>query len=212
MLSWVHRLLCPSSLGVRGLVSNLPLEQAVGPPPLSPRLLLLGSLDSSKTPLTAHTPPTTDHTYGAPKAKTPGMPSKPKTMFSPKASATLTKFKGMSNDDGPSRKRRGESASREVPSKNTKVDDNSDSYSSPTPSKSEPPKKERKKKKTKGKRRTPTRAVPPATKNGQPPRNPTRTTGRKQSPGRTMTAPASGKETSPTSKGTDSGRGSALKS
>ena len=40
--------------------------------------------DSSKTPFTAHTPPTTDHTYGASKAKTPDMPAKPKMMFSPK--------------------------------------------------------------------------------------------------------------------------------
>ena len=110
-----------------------------------------GEPDSSKTPLTAHTPPTTHHTYGAPKAKTPDTPSKPKTMFSPKASATLAKFKGMSDDDGPSWKRRAESASREVASKKAKVDDDFDSYSSPTPSKSEPPKKEMKKKKTKKK-------------------------------------------------------------
>ena len=107
--------------------------------------------DSSKTPVTAHMPPTTDHTYGTSKAKAPGTPSKPKTMFSPKASARLAKFKGMSDDDEPPRKRRGESASREVPSKKTKVDDDSNSYSSPTPSKSEPPKKEMKKKKTKRK-------------------------------------------------------------
>ena len=105
-----------------------------------------GKSDSFKMPLTAHTPPTTDHTYGAPKAKTLDTPSKPKTMFSPKASATLAKFKGMSDDDGSSRKRRGESASREVVSKKAKVDDDSDSYSSPTPSKSEPPKKTKKKK------------------------------------------------------------------
>ena len=100
----------------------------------------------SKTPLTAQTPPTTDHTYGTPKAKTPDTPSKPKTMFSPKASATLAKFKGMSDDDKSSRKRRGESASREVPAKKAKVDNDSDSYSSPTPVKSEPPKKMKKKK------------------------------------------------------------------
>ena len=105
-----------------------------------------GKSDSFKTPLTAHTPPMTDHTYGAPKAKTLETPSKPKTMLSPKASATLAKFKGMSNDDGSSRKRHGESASREVASKKAKVDDDSDSYSSPTPSKSEPPKKTKKKK------------------------------------------------------------------
>ena len=110
-----------------------------------------GKPDSSKTPLTAHTPPTTDHTYGAPKAKTPDTPSKPKTMFSPKASATLAKFMGMSDDDGSSRKRHGESTSREVPSKKAKVDDDSDSYSSPTPSRSNPPKKEMKKRKTKKK-------------------------------------------------------------
>ena len=61
-----------------------------------------GKSDSFKTPLTTHTPPMTDHTYGAPKAKTLDTPSKPKTIFSPKASATLAKFKGMSNDDGSS--------------------------------------------------------------------------------------------------------------
>ena len=109
-----------------------------------------GEPDSSKT-LTAHMPPTTDHTYGTPKAKTPGTPSKPNTMFSPKASATLAKFKGMSDDDRSSRKRRGESASQEVASKKAKVDNDSDSYSSPTPSKSELPKKETKKRKTKKK-------------------------------------------------------------
>ena len=100
----------------------------------------------SKTPLTIQMPPMTDHTYGAPKAKTPDTPSKPKTMFSPKASATVAKFKGMSDDDGSSRKRCGESASREVPTKKAKVDNDSDSYSSPTPSKSKPPKKTKKKK------------------------------------------------------------------
>ena len=39
--------------------------------------------------------------------KSPGTPSKPKTMISPKASATLTKFKSMSDDDGSSQKRHG---------------------------------------------------------------------------------------------------------
>ena len=107
--------------------------------------------DSSKTPFTTHMPPTTDHTYGASKAKTPDTPTKPKTMFSPKASASFAKFKGMSDDEGSFRKRRGESASREVPSKKAKVDDDSDSYSSPTPSKSDAPKKEAKKRKTKKK-------------------------------------------------------------
>ena len=102
--------------------------------------------DSFKMPLTAHTPPTTNHTYSAPKAKTLDTPSKPKTMFSPKASTTLAKFKGMSDDDGSSQKRCGKSASWEVVSKKAKVDDDSDSYSSPTPSKSEPPKKTKKKK------------------------------------------------------------------
>ena len=169
-----------------------------------------GEPGSSKTPLSAHTPPTTDHTYGASRAKTPDTPSKPETIFSPKASATLTKFKGMS-DDRSSRKRCGESASREVASKKAKVDDDSDSYSSPTPSKCKPPKKETKKRKRKRKHRPQTRAVPPATTNGQPQRNPTRTTGQKQSPGRTLTAPVSGKETSPTLIGTDSGRDFTLK-
>ena len=110
--------------------------------------------DSSKTPLTAHTPPMTDHTYGASKAKTPGTPAKPKTMFSPKASASFAKFMGMSDDEGTSQKRHGESTSREVPSKKAKVDDDSDSYSSPTPSKSDAPKKEAKKRKTKKKTRS----------------------------------------------------------
>ena len=107
--------------------------------------------DSSKTPFTAHTPPTTDHTYGASKTKTPDTPAKPKTMFSPKATASLAKFMGMSDAEGTPRKRRGGSASREVPSKKAKVDDDSDSYSSPTPSKSDVPKKEVKKRKIKKK-------------------------------------------------------------
>ena len=55
----------------------------------------------------------------------------------------------MSDDDGPSRKRHGESASREVASKKAKVDDDSDSYSSLTPSRSELPKRETKKKRKK---------------------------------------------------------------
>ena len=101
--------------------------------------------DSFKAPVTARTPPKADHTYGAPKAKTPETPSKPKTMLSPTASATLAKFKGMSDDDEAPRKRRAESASREVPTKKAKVDVDSDSYSSPTPSRSEPPKKAKKK-------------------------------------------------------------------
>ena len=134
-----------------------------------------GGPGSSKTPLSTPTPPTTAHTHGTSRAKTPDTPSKPKTMFSPKASAALAKFKGMSDDDRSSRKKRGESSSREVvskkakvddskkakvddskkakvdDSKKAKVDDDSDSYSSPTPNKSEPPKKEMKKKKTKKK-------------------------------------------------------------
>ena len=105
--------------------------------------------DSFKTPVTTRTPPKTDHTYGAPKAKTPETPSKPKTMLSPIASATLAKFKGMSDDDKSLRKRRAESVSQEVPAKKAKVDDDSDSYLSPTPRKSEPPKKAKKKTKKK---------------------------------------------------------------
>ena len=58
-----------------------------------------------------HTPPTTDHTYGASKAKTPDTPAKPKMMFSPKASASFAKFMSMSDDEGTSRKRCGKSAS-----------------------------------------------------------------------------------------------------
>ena len=130
----------------------------MGPTPIVTSTSAPARKSDSKMPLTAQMPPTADHTYGAPKAKTLDTPSKPKMMFSPKASATLTKFKGMSNDDGSSRKRHGESTSREVPAKKAKVDNDSDSYSSPTPSKSEPPKK-MKKKKTK-------RKVPSSNKSG----------------------------------------------
>ena len=120
----------------------------VASPPTSPK-----KHDSSKTPFTVHTPSTADHTYGTSKtSKTPGMPAKPRTMFSPKATASLAKFMGMSDDDeGTPRKRRGRSANQEVPPKKAKVDDDSDSYSSPTPSKSDVPKKEVKKRKTKKK-------------------------------------------------------------
>ena len=107
--------------------------------------------DSSKTPFTVHTPPTTDHTHGASKAKTPDTPAKPKMMFSPKATASLAKFMGMSDDEGMPQKRCGDNAGQEVPSKKAKVDDDSDSYSSPTLSKSDTPKKEVKKRKTKKK-------------------------------------------------------------
>ena len=117
----------------------------IASPPTLPR-----KHNSSKTPFTVHTPPTTDHTYGVSKAKTPDTPTKPKMMLSPKASASFAKFMCMS-DEGMSRKRHGESASREVPSKKAKVNDDSDSYSSPTPSKSDAPKKEAKKRKTKKK-------------------------------------------------------------
>ena len=110
--------------------------------------------DSSKTPFTVHTPPMTDHTYGTSKAKPPDTPAKPKTMLSPKASTSFAKFMHMSDDKGTSRKRYGNSTTREVPSKKAKVDDDSDSYSSPTPSKSDTPKKEAKKRKTKKKTRS----------------------------------------------------------
>ena len=59
------------------------------------------------TPINASTPPPGKSDSFI----TPGTPSKPKTMFSPKASTTLVKFKGMSDDDGSSRKRRGKSTS-----------------------------------------------------------------------------------------------------
>ena len=120
----------------------------VASPPTSPK-----KHDSSKTPFTVHMPSTADHTYGASKtSKTPGTPAKPRTMFSPKATASLAKFMGMSDDDeGTPRKRCGGSANREVPPKKAKVNDDSDSYSSPTPSKSDVPKKEVKKRKTKKK-------------------------------------------------------------
>ena len=104
---------------------------------------------ASKTPFTAHMPPTADHIYAASKAKTPDTPAKPKTMFSPKASTSVAKLMGMNDGEEPSRKRCGESASCEVPSKKAKVDDDSDSYSSPTPSKSDVPKKEAKRRKRK---------------------------------------------------------------
>ena len=118
----------------------------VASPPTPPK-----KHDSLETPFTAHTAPMTDHTYGTSKARTPDTPAKPKTMFSPKASVSFAKFLGMTDDEGSSRKRRGKSTSREVPSKKAKVDNDSDSYSSPTPSKSDAPKKEAKKKKTKKK-------------------------------------------------------------
>ena len=114
--------------------------------------------DSPRTPVTTHTSTKTDHTYGAPKAKTletpskpktPEMPSKPKMMLSPTASTTLAKFKGMNDDDEAPRKRRAESTSREVPAKKAKVEVESDSYSSLTPTKSETPKKAKKKTKKK---------------------------------------------------------------
>ena len=143
--------------------------------------------DLPKTPVTAHTSTKTDHTRGAPKAKTPDTPTKPKTpetslkpkipetpskpktpetpskpktpetpskprtMLSPAASATLARFKGMSDDDEAPRKRRAESTSKEVPAKKAKVEVESDSYSSPTPAKSEAPKKAKKKTKKKAK-------------------------------------------------------------
>ena len=134
--------------------------------------------DLPKTPVTAHTSTKTDHTHGAPKAKTldtptkpktpetsskpktPEMPSKPKTpetpskprmMLSPTASATLARFKGMSDDDKAPRKRRAESTSKEVPAKKAKVEVESDSYSSLTPAKSKAPKKVKKKTKKKAK-------------------------------------------------------------
>ena len=103
----------------------------------------------SEIPSTAHTPPTVDHIYAASKGKTPDTPAKPKTMFSPKASASFAKLMGMNDDEEPSRKRSGKSTSREVPSKKAKVDDDSDSYSSPSPSRSDVPKKEAKRKKKK---------------------------------------------------------------
>ena len=113
--------------------------------------------DASKMLSTGHTPPMADHTYGASKtSKTSGMPAKPRTIFSPKATASLAKFRDMSDANegtSTSRKRSGGSANREVPPKKAKVDDGSDSYSSPTPSKSDAPKKEVKKRK---KKKTPT--------------------------------------------------------
>ena len=104
---------------------------------------------SLKMPVTACTPPKANHTYGAPKAKSPEMPSKPKTMLSPTASTTLAKFKGMSDDDEPPQKRCAGSVTQEIPTKKAKVEVDSDSYSSPTPSRSEPPKKAKKKMKKK---------------------------------------------------------------
>ena len=79
-------------------------------PPTSPK-----KHDASKTPSTGHTPPMADHTYGASKtSKTPGTPAKPRMMFSPKATALLAKFMGMSDDNEGTpltpRKRRGGSA------------------------------------------------------------------------------------------------------
>ena len=138
-----------------GPASSVSLESGVGGkatamvalPPTPPK-----KHDSSKTPFTVHTPSTVDHTYGTSKTKTPDTPAKSRMMFSPKATASLAKFMGMSDDEeGTPRKKRGGSANQEVPFKKAKVDDDSDSYSSPTPSKSDVPKKEVKKRKTKKK-------------------------------------------------------------
>ena len=164
--------------------------------------------DSSKTLFTTHTPPTTDHTYGASKAKTPDMPAKPKTMFSPKASASFTKFMGMSDDEGTSRKRHGGSASREVPSKKAKIDDDSDSYSSPTPSKSDAPKKEAKKRKTK--KKTPSsndESSYASAEERATPRSPIEMKRRSKSPGQTGIMPANGRKTWPTSINTANEKG-----
>ena len=138
-----------------------------GTTPAAPSTPASKKPNSPKTPVTAHTSTKADHTYGAPKAKTPETPSKPKTlempskpktpetpskpktMLSPTASATLTKFKGMSDDDEAPWKRRAKSTSQEVPARKAKVEVESDSYSSPTPTKSETPKKVKKKTKKK---------------------------------------------------------------
>ena len=79
------------------------------------------------------------------KLKTLETPSKPKTMLSPVASATLTKFKNISEDDEAPRKRRAESAGKDAPAKKAKVEVESNSYSSLTPAKSELPKKAKRK-------------------------------------------------------------------
>ena len=81
-----------------------------------------GGPGSSKTPPSTATPPTATLVRGTSRAKTPDTPTKPKAMFSPKASAALAKFKVISDDES-SRKRRSESSSREVASKKTKIDD-----------------------------------------------------------------------------------------
>ena len=118
----------------------------------------------------------------------------------------------MSDDDRLSRKRCGESASQEVASKKAKVDDDSDSYSSLTPSESEPPKKETKKRKTK--KKAPSLDESSSSSDDERPalKKPNKDDRVEASPGQTVTTPASGKETSPTLIGTDSGRGFALKS
>ena len=83
MLSWVRRLLCLFESGGEGCGvqsasggRTTPVDASTPAPP--------GKSGSFKKPLTTCTPPTTGHTYGAPKAKTLDMPSKPKLMFSPK--------------------------------------------------------------------------------------------------------------------------------
>ena len=106
------------------------------------------SVASSK-PRTPVTPSKAKAPETSVKPKTPETPSKPKTMLSPIASATLAKFKSISDDDEAPRKRRAESTSKDIPAKKAKVEVESDSYSSPTPAKSETPKKAKKKKKGK---------------------------------------------------------------
>ena len=137
---------------MRGLVSCPPLEWAVRQLPWSLRLLLPRRMTPPKhcSPYKRHPRLITLMPPQRPKLQT--RLQKPKMMFSPKATASLTKFMDMSDDEeGTLQKRHGGSTNREVPFKKAKVDDDSDSYSSPTPSKSDVPKMEVKKRKTKKK-------------------------------------------------------------
>ena len=111
MLSWVRRPAVSLESGGEGAGVQSASGMGDGATPIVASTSAPPGKSDSKTPLTVQTPPATDHTYATPKAKTPDTPSKPKMMFSPKASATLAKFKGMSDDDESSRKRCGESAS-----------------------------------------------------------------------------------------------------
>ena len=99
MLSWAQCLLCPLSLGVRGasVQSTSGVGSKATPIVTSPAIPPMKH-GSSKTLLTVHTSSMAGHTHGTSKTKTPDTPAKPRTMLSPRATASLAKFICMSDD------------------------------------------------------------------------------------------------------------------